>query len=402
MTLEHLQPPPAQGRLAAGLAPRFSPGDPVPWFTARSSSNPEYHFGTVAGRHIVLLFLGSAGSPNPAAILRDVLAQRQCFDDERASLFILSLDPEDEGLGRVREMLPGVRVFWDDDAALGRRFGVAAADPAVAGRYAFMPAAVVLDPTLRVMRWFTGTAAAPNFAPGLLDFVSALPLPLQGPAQTQAPVIILPRVFEPELCRALIAHYGRSGGTDSGYMKHEGGQIRGVIDYGMKRRHDCIVEDEALRRTLASRITRRLLPEVQRVFRFDVTRMERYLVACYDAEVGGYFRPHRDNDGEGHRQFAVSINLNAEEYEGGDLRFPEYGRQTYRPPTGGACVFSCGLVHEATPVTRGRRFAFLPFLYDEAAARRREANNARYADPAKHYRYEGPLDAAAGKGSAQG
>jgi predicted 2-oxoglutarate/Fe(II)-dependent dioxygenase YbiX len=36
-------------------------------------------------------------------------------------------------------------------------------------------------------------------------------------------------------------------------------------------------------------------------------------------------------------------------------------------------VFSCSLLHEALPVTRGRRYAFLPFLYDEAAARIRQA-----------------------------
>lgn len=29
-------------------------------------------------------------------------------------------------------------------------------------------------------------------------------------------------------------------------------------------------------------------------------------------------------------------------------------------------AFACGLMHEATPVTAGRRYAFLPFLYDEA------------------------------------
>jgi hypothetical protein len=38
-------------------------------------------------------------------------------------------------------------------------------------------------------------------------------------------------------------------------------------------------------------------------------------------------------------------------------------------------VFSCSLMHEATPVTKDQRFAFLPFLYDEAAAKIREANN---------------------------
>ncbi len=76
----------------------------------------------------------------------------------------------------------------------------------------------------------------------------------------------------------------------------------------------------------------------------------------------------------------VTINLNAD-YEGGDLRFPEYGARTCRPPPGGACVFSCSILHEATPVTRGERFAFLPFLYDEAAAKVRE-ENLKYLDPA--------------------
>ena len=66
--------------------------------------------------------------------------------------------------------------------------------------------------------------------------------------------------------------------------------------------------------------------------------------------------------------------IRAMQIEGGDLQFPEFGRRTYRPPTGGAVVFSCSLLHEATPVTRGTRFAFLPFLYDEEGARIRERN----------------------------
>ena len=77
----------------------------------------------------------------------------------------------------------------------------------------------------------------------------------------------------------------------------------------------------------------------------------------------------------------MTINLNAEEYEGGELRFPEFGTRTYKPPTGGAVVFSCSLQHEALAVMRGTRFAFLPFLYDEAAAQLREQNN-RYLDEA--------------------
>jgi hypothetical protein len=37
-------------------------------------------------------------------------------------------------------------------------------------------------------------------------------------------------------------------------------------------------------------------------------------------------------------------------------------------------VSSCSFLHEVSRVTGGRRFAFLPFLYDDAAARVREAN----------------------------
>jgi predicted 2-oxoglutarate/Fe(II)-dependent dioxygenase YbiX len=371
---------------AAPLAPRFGPGDPVPWFTVRSSANPEYHFGSVAGRHIVLLFAGSLRMPLAAAVLATLLQQRPLFDDERASLFVVSVDPDDEASGRLHDRLPGVRVFWDDAARVSARFGVAAAPDPADGRLEVLPSAVLLDPTLRVMRWFLPASGAADFSGDLLAAVAALPRPATGPAGVQAPVMIVPRVFEPAFCRQLIAHYQRHGGEDSGYMRTEAGVVVGVIDHGVKRRRDCLIDDEPLRRAIAARIRSRLNPEIQRVFRFNATRMERYLVACYDGADGGFFRPHRDNDGDGHRQFAVTLNLNAEDYDGGDLRFPEYGLQTYRAPTGGACVFSCGLMHEATPVTRGRRFAFLPFLYDEAAARQREANNARLADPTKHYR----------------
>lgn len=34
-----------------------------------------------------------------------------------------------------------------------------------------------------------------------------------------------------------------------------------------------------------------------------------------------------------------------------------------------AVVFSCSLRHQATPVTQRLRYCYLPFLYDDAAAR---------------------------------
>jgi predicted 2-oxoglutarate/Fe(II)-dependent dioxygenase YbiX len=171
-------------------------------------------------------------------------------------------------------------------------------------------------------------------------------------------------------------------------MRERDGKTVLVLDHQHKRRSDWTIEDESLRETLRRRVLRRIVPEIRRAFQFEVTRMERYIVACYDAAVGGYFQPHRDNTTKGtaHRRFAVTVNLNTEAYEGGALMFPEYGRAAYRPPAGGAAVFSCGLLHQALPVTRGKRYAFLPFLYDDAAAQIREANNAYLGENVAAYR----------------
>ena len=83
---------------------------------------------------------------------------------------------------------------------------------------------------------------------------------------------------------------------------------------------------------------------------------------------------------------AVTINLNAEDFEGGTLSFPEFGTRRYKAPTGGAVVFSCSLMHDVSPVTQGTRYAFLPFLYDDAAAKLREENNQFLGENVATYR----------------
>ena len=43
-------------------------------------------------------------------------------------------------------------------------------------------------------------------------------------------------------------------------------------------------------------------------------------------------------------------------------------------------MFSCPILHAVSPVTHGSRYAFLPFLYDEEAAKLRERNSAFLAE----------------------
>ena len=203
-----------------------------------------------------------------------------------------------------------------------------------------------------------------------------------------APVLVVPAVFEPELCRRLIGYHESTGGKPSGFMTERQGRTVERMDDDFKRRYDCLVEDEALGNACAERIRRRLVPLIARVFQFKATRMERHLVACYDGAEKGRFRAHRDDTTKGtaHRRFAVSLFLNTGEYSGGELRFPEFGARRYSAPAGGAAVFSCTLLHEALPVLEGRRYMFLPFLYDEAAARVRERNAHFLESQARDYK----------------
>lgn len=105
------------------------------------------------------------------------------------------------------------------------------------------------------------------------------------------------------------------------------------------------------------------------------------LVGCYTADDDGRVAAHRDNTTRGiaHRRFAASISLN-DDFDGGEVSFPEYAAHGFKPPVGGAVVFSCALMHAVSAESRGGRCAFLSFLYDEFAARIRAANN-QFLDP---------------------
>jgi peroxiredoxin/predicted 2-oxoglutarate/Fe(II)-dependent dioxygenase YbiX len=358
------------------------PGDPAPWFHAASSSNPKFAFNSAAGRYIVMCFFGSAGEAFGASALHAVKLHRSLFDDTRFSLFGVSLDPSDRESGRAQEDLPGIRHFWDFDAAVSRAYGATPSQENDVGDSRCVRRFwLVMDPTLRVLKTFPFTQADAGHA-RVFEYLRSLPPPdLFAGMRLQAPVLLLPNIFEPDLCQKLVDLYESHGGQETGFMREVDGKTVGMLDPQHKRRRDHNMEDTELIAATQARIVRRVVPEIAKVHQFRVTRMERYIIGCYAAEDHGHFRPHRDNTTKGtsHRKFAVSINLNSD-FAGGEVSFPEYGPQGFKPPPGGALVFSCSLLHAVSPVTRGRRYAFLPFLYDDAAARVREENKGFLAD----------------------
>jgi predicted 2-oxoglutarate/Fe(II)-dependent dioxygenase YbiX/peroxiredoxin len=342
-------------------------GDPVPWFSAPTISGGAFDLHVSAGRWVVLSFLGSPANPRAMAELAELIRACAAFDESHVvAACVFTGRPDDvDGLAA----LGSDKLFFlaDNDGAISRAFG--AAD---------MPRTIVLDPMLRSIAdiaWDNPqghAATVANLLRGLPSVDDSAGVPMFAPA------LIVPRVFSFELCDFLVQFYEQQGGTDSGFQLDIGGKTTTQLDWRLKRRSDVPVAAPEVRDLVRGQIVRRLLPQIEQNFQFKATRMDRYIVACYDAEVGGHFHRHRDNVNAGaqHRRFALSINLNGG-FEGGDLTFPEFGRKTYRPPEGGALVFSCGALHQVTPVTKGRRYAFLAFMYGEEDVSKREANNAR-------------------------
>ena len=290
-------------------------GEAAPWFFAKAPVNPQFAFSSLGGRFVALTFFGAGGRAEAQAFMRAVAAAGLQLDDSQCVSFGVSTELGDLEDGTVARAFPKQRVFHDPDQAIAASYGLVADG-------VLRPHWFVLDPTMRV------------YASGMLEEAERFVATLRGLPPTEhhagvggapwAPVLLLPRVLEPQFCRQLIALYDAGTPEESGFMRTENGRTVGRLDASFKRRADVQIADERLRVHLRDAIRLRVVPEIKKAFQFDVTRIERYIVACYDSTSQGFFKAHRDNTTAGtvHRRFAVTINLNAEDYEGGELALP--------------------------------------------------------------------------------
>ena len=219
--------------------------------------------------------------------------------------------------------------------------------------------ALIVGPDLRVKRRLVPEPGRP-LATAILDECRRLTdRSGEHMVSAQAPVLLLPNVFPPEFCAKLIDYWAAREKRND--MVGYGGSNTANRD--AKRRQDVVVEDKTLLTEIQALLQRRMVFEVQKAFFFAIRKAEPFKIGCYDAGERGWFRPHRDNEVAAcaHRRFAMSLML-SEGYEGGEVRFAEYPGTLYKAPMGGALIFSCSLLHEVIPVTKGQRFGLFGFF----------------------------------------
>ncbi len=355
-------------------------GEPAPLFYLPDQQENPVILADKAGKPIILFFYAKDEIPeckDIACWFRDLMPT---WTELGIQICGISLDTSQSRQQFATEQNIPFSLLSDVNGYVSRQYGVLFETPINNQPIlTYVRTAILLDVNLRILRiyalnnWETATSEI------LKDIKSLLPREEPLHITMQAPVLLIPNVLEAEFCRELIHVWATQGNSESGSMHQDGEKTIGVIDYSHKIRRDHFISDEQILMRLDRIMQRRVFPQIKKAFQFEATRREDYRIGCYDASRGGFFRAHRDNTtgGTAHRRFAMTLNLNSDEYQGGYLRFPEHGPHLYKPDTGSAVIFSCSLLHEATDVTSGCRYVLLSFIYGEQDAANQEAYESK-------------------------
>lgn len=276
------------------------------------------------------------------------------FGQAETHVLAVTRGPAEENARLVERLGLPFPLLSDPEGALHRAAGLEGKSPSCT---------LMFDPVLRLERRLDGAGQSEAALAHSRARAAAL---RPNIIRAQAPALVVPNVLDRGLCRRLIDYWERGERQDD--MVASRGDGSQQANPKSKIRSDVLLSDDTpLCAELVGAITRRLLPEVDKAFNFRVTRSEGFRIGCYAAEKSGFFAAHRDNTTRRtqHRRYALTLNLNSDEYEGGFLRLPEYGPQLYAPAPGGAVVFSCSLLHLVAPVTKGRRFVVVSFFWGE-------------------------------------
>jgi peroxiredoxin len=355
-TIRIPRPPPLAAAFGEKGGPPLEIGDHAPPFQLPDQDGRMASPWAVrqSGRPAVLVFGRGAVDPDYVAELQGFAVHGAGLERHRALVFAVTGDTSDENRALAARTGLACRFLSDRRHVAQRGYGLR---PGRAGAVS-----ILLDSNRRMLARLEGPANAPHAiqAARILDDLTP-PVQRLG---AHPPVLVIPRALSPEDCECLIAHWHRPVRIwEPDHHDHCAGYEAESDDFKLREIRygsvtQMIVRDAAVQALADARLMRRVLPEIENAFQTTLTHREAYRIACYDADESGGLPQHRDNNSEPTkgRRFTVSVTLNAGQYEGGQLRFREFGEQLYEVETGTAIIWSAALLHEVLPVTQGRRF----------------------------------------------
>ncbi len=360
LDLQDAAPTVGVSRVASALIP----GDRAPFFYGMGPAQAFRSSEDQFGRPAVLVLAGNLAPAAVIPLIAALSARADAFAGLDADVLVLVSAGNFAWL-RVKRPSPMPDMIHCPTSEAFEQVGVDADGPIL----------LVVDRGQRIVARLNSVSPE-DAVDAALAGLAALPRDAPMTLSSPAPVLTVSNLFDRALCTQLIETF-EGGRQTTGAMASVGldGRAANRVDESKKHRRDVELDpSSAMHDHVLDLLDRRLVPEIRRAFHVEIKHIDRVLIARYD-ETGGYFRRHRDNIAPhvAYRQFALSLNLNTEAYEGGELIFPEYSSHRYSPPMGGGVIFSGSLLHEALPIRRGQRYVLLTFLHDDAAEARRQA-----------------------------
>jgi hypothetical protein len=302
-------------------------GDRVPDFVLPDPQGElRYFYEGVTGSPVVLVLAANTARDDQWDEIKGFAALAPALHEAGADLMIVSNDGT-ESLAIVSQVIPEhARWLADIKGVVNVGLRTGALFP-FTGVVCF-----VLDGNQRIV---AVRGPEPGQAEWALAALKARPRESAHGLCLTAPVMLLPGILDSDDCGRLLNLISRSGPAN-GFVP---------------------VEDADLAAQIHKTLLRRIGPEVEKAFAFDDFAIEALALRWNEGALSGASDCRREitDPAVQGRSFSLILDLASEAYEGGDIRFPEYGPHVYRPGTGGGLVYSGTLLRELRPVSTGRR-----------------------------------------------
>lgn len=319
----------------------------------------------LAGKYLILIFVSQFDNDLVQQELAGFAAQTDKLQSLNAIPLIISASSDAaQNKSFKRKLRLELPILGDPSGAVHAAYGLhkGSTDPR-----ASVLCSVLLTP-LGQIRSYLDASNTKGHAEQMVEQLQNAAVAAEAQWQPpHAPVLMIPKVLQPEECAALIQSVENNStfAVDKNEWKEATGNVAvPLYEYDRQDRMNLFIRDQSAISFIDERLATRVNPMIKKVFAFDVKQREELHIARYEGTRGGMHMGHRDNitPETSNRRFAISVSL-SDDYEGGEICFREFSSRGYRGPIGTATIFSSSLLHEVMETTKGVRHVLISHLY---------------------------------------
>lgn len=241
------------------------------------------------------------------------------------------------------------KLYSDPKFELGKKI-VAAHDIDIKGEEAInvLRTIIIFDGFTRIRKTYQGEESSKDITSIINNLFSIFPMLYSSNIQpANVPVLNVPKVIPKKICKEIIDCFKDEIQSDEQLEKFK--KHLKLFDYKIKTY---------------------IAPQLKKAFGFECTRREEPYILKSTNENSNVQRI-ANLDSYSYRRFSVVIFLNAEEFSGGAIQFPEFGLESFKPTSGDALIYSAGCLEKTRTIYAGNRWILGTYLYNEEDAKLR-------------------------------